>query len=114
MVAKSCLCRLSRFQVSRTWLLGALGAVLAAVAMARAQAACYRRPAAARDHPRHRARAGKTYGPIVIKASNITLDGRGAWVIGATQGDPKTYTGVGISGDGVSERDAEECQRQGF
>ena len=44
----------------------------------------------------------KTYGPIVIKASNITIDGRGAWVIGATRGDPKDYKGAGVSAKGVS------------
>ena len=44
----------------------------------------------------------KTYGHIVIKASGITIDGAGAWLIGATAGDPKDYTGVGISGKDVS------------
>jgi parallel beta-helix repeat protein len=44
----------------------------------------------------------KTYGPIILKASGITLDGRGARVIGATQGDPKDYKGVGILLKGVS------------
>ena len=45
----------------------------------------------------------KTYGRIVIKASNITIDGRGAWVIGATQGAPKDYKDVGVSAKGVSK-----------
>jgi parallel beta-helix repeat protein len=44
----------------------------------------------------------KTYGPIVIKASNITIDGRGAWVVGARQGDPKDFKNVGIAAKGVS------------
>ncbi|MBI3861194.1 MAG: right-handed parallel beta-helix repeat-containing protein [Planctomycetia bacterium] len=44
----------------------------------------------------------KTYGPILIKASNVTIDGKGAWLIGATQGDPKQYKGIGISAAGVS------------
>ena len=44
----------------------------------------------------------KTYGPIVIKASNITIDGRGAWVVGFRQGNPKDFQGVGISAKGVS------------
>ena len=44
----------------------------------------------------------KTYGTIVIKASSITIDGKGAWVIGATQGDPKTFKGAGISAKGAS------------
>ena len=44
----------------------------------------------------------KTYGHIVIKASGITINGAGAWLIGATAGDPKDYTGVGISAKDVS------------
>jgi len=43
----------------------------------------------------------KTYGPIVIKVSNITIDGRGAWIVGAAQGSPKDYKGVAISAAGV-------------
>ena len=45
---------------------------------------------------------GKTYGRIVIQASNITIDGRDAWLIGATDGDPKDYRGTAISAEGVS------------
>jgi len=44
----------------------------------------------------------KVYGALVIKASNITIDGRGATIQGASGGDPKTYQGTGISADGVS------------
>ena len=44
----------------------------------------------------------KTYGRIVIKASNITIDGRGAWVIGATKGDTTTYKQIGIFAEAVS------------
>ena len=44
----------------------------------------------------------KIYGRIVIKTSNITIDGRGASVVGATEGDPKTFKGIGISAEGVS------------
>ncbi len=44
----------------------------------------------------------KTYGQIVIKASNIVIDGGGAWVVGATAGDPKDYKDVGVSAKGVS------------
>ena len=43
-----------------------------------------------------------TCGRIVIKQSGVTIDGRGAWVIGATQGDPKDYMDVGVSASGVS------------
>src|SRR5262245_49958555 len=44
----------------------------------------------------------RTYGPIVIKASNVTLDGRGAWLVGTRQGDPKAFKGTAISAAGVS------------
>jgi parallel beta-helix repeat protein len=44
----------------------------------------------------------KTYGRIVIKTPGITLDGAGAWVVGATKGDPKDYLDVGIAAKGVS------------
>ena len=43
------------------------------------------------------------YGRIVIKQSGITIDGRGAWVIGASHADPKDYQDVGVSAKGVSK-----------
>lgn len=49
----------------------------------------------------------RTYGALVIKASNVTVDGRGATIRGAIEGDPKTFKGVGISArgfDGVTLR----------
>jgi len=46
---------------------------------------------------------GKTYGAIVIKASNVTIDGRGAAIIGARDGNPKDFKGIGISAAGVSK-----------
>ena len=45
----------------------------------------------------------KTYRSIVIKASNVTIDGRGAWVIGANEGNPKSFKGTGIFAKGVSD-----------
>lgn len=49
----------------------------------------------------------KTYGAIVIKASNITVDGRGAWLIGAKddkdgEPNPNAYKGTAIQAKGVS------------
>ena len=44
----------------------------------------------------------KSYGAIVIKASNVTIDGRGAAIIGVRDGDPKDFKGIGISAKGVS------------
>ena len=46
--------------------------------------------------------ANRTYTRIVIKASDITLDGQGAWLIGETEGKPSGYQGAAILADGVS------------
>jgi parallel beta-helix repeat protein len=45
----------------------------------------------------------KVYGSIVIKVSGVTLDGRGAWVIGAKEGNPKDFKSVGVFAPGVSQ-----------
>lgn len=44
----------------------------------------------------------QTYSQIIIKASNITIDGQGAQLIGASEGTPKNFRGTAISADGVS------------
>jgi len=44
----------------------------------------------------------KTYGRIVIQASGITIDGRGAWLVGAKQGSPKDFKQVAVSAKGVT------------
>jgi len=56
----------------------------------------------------------KTYGSIVIKASNVTVDGRGATIVGATSGDPKTFKGVGIRAEGVSSVTIKNVVVKGF
>ena len=113
MIAKSSARCWSRIPVSRTWVLGAFGAVCVAAALARAQA-----PAPAFQPLELTSDTmldpAKTYGPIVIKASNITVDGRGAWVVGAQQGDAKDYKGLGISGDGVSGVTLKNVNVKGF
>jgi hypothetical protein len=45
----------------------------------------------------------KIYGRIVIKASNVTLEGRGAWLVGETRKPPKMFRGIGLSVDHVSD-----------
>ena len=42
-----------------------------------------------------------TYGAIVIAASGITVDGAGAVILGAKDGDPKSFQGTGITLKGV-------------
>ena len=37
-----------------------------------------------------------TYGKIVVTASNITVDGKGAWLIGGKEGEPKSFQGVAV------------------
>jgi parallel beta-helix repeat protein len=44
----------------------------------------------------------KSYGRIVIRSSGVTLDGRGGWLVGGSQGDPKDWKGVAIEAQGVS------------
>ena len=56
----------------------------------------------------------RTYGPIVIKASNITIDGRGATVFGATSGEPKGFKGVGISAKGISKVTLKNVKAKGW
>ncbi len=56
----------------------------------------------------------KTYGPLVIKASGVTVDGRGAWVIGATEGDPKEFKGVGVAAKGVSKATLKNLNVKGW
>lgn len=45
---------------------------------------------------------GKTYGRIIIRASNLVIDGRGAKLVGTADGDPSKYSGTAITADGVS------------
>ncbi len=56
----------------------------------------------------------KTYGPIVVKAANITIDGQGAWVVGATEGNPKEFKGVGVLAQGVSGVTLRNVNVKGF
>jgi parallel beta-helix repeat protein len=56
----------------------------------------------------------KSYGRIVIKASGITIDGRGAWVIGAKQGNPKDYKNIGISAKSVSRVTLKNLNAKGW
>ena len=45
---------------------------------------------------------GRTYGSIVVKRSGVTIDGRGAWLVGAKGGPTKEYRGTAITAAGVS------------
>lgn len=55
----------------------------------------------------------KTYGRIVVKASDVTIDGKGAWVVGAA-GNPKTFKEIGIEGKGVSGVTLKNINVKGF
>jgi parallel beta-helix repeat protein len=44
----------------------------------------------------------RTYGRVVIKASNITIDGRGACLIGESGNPARSFRGIGLSADHVS------------
>ena len=54
------------------------------------------------------------YGAIVVKASGITLDGRGALLLGADTGDPKTFTGTAVRAEGVSGVTVKDLRARGF
>lgn len=56
----------------------------------------------------------KSYDGIVIKASNVTIDGRGAWVIGAKEGNPKDFKGFGIYAKGVTNVTLVDVNVKGF
>jgi len=44
----------------------------------------------------------QTYGALVITRSNVTIDGRGAWLIGSTESNPAAFKGTAIEASGVS------------
>src|SRR5688500_2730836 len=56
----------------------------------------------------------KSYGRLVIKASNVTIDGRGAKLIGAKTGAPKSFKGNGIFAEGVNNVTLKNVRVQGF
>lgn len=56
----------------------------------------------------------RTYGPLVIKAGNVTVDGQGAQVVGAAEGPANRYSGVGIAAAGVSGVKLRNVRVRGF
>ncbi|HXD86930.1 MAG TPA: right-handed parallel beta-helix repeat-containing protein [Urbifossiella sp.] len=56
----------------------------------------------------------RSYGKLVVTASNATIDGRGAWIIGAKDGNPKTFKGIGIEAKGVSGVTLKNVNVRGF
>ena len=56
----------------------------------------------------------KTYGAIRITASNVTVDGQGAWIVGRAEGNPTSFLGVGIEASGVSKVTLRNLNVKGF
>ncbi len=56
----------------------------------------------------------KTYGAIVIAASGITVDGAGAIIEGARDGDPKSFQGTGITLKGVEKVTLKNISARGW
>jgi parallel beta-helix repeat protein len=56
----------------------------------------------------------KRYSRIVIAASDITIDGNGATLIGASEGDPKDYRGVAIEAEGIDRVVLRNVRAKGF
>ena len=83
-------------------------------------AACIVAPAAAADRPLLEITADTvldptvTHGGLVIRASDVTIDGRGALVLGAEEGDPKDFTGTGIRVEGVTGVTIRNVRVRGF
>jgi parallel beta-helix repeat protein len=55
-----------------------------------------------------------TYGGIVVMTAGVTVDGRGALVLGGDAGDPKDFTGTGIRAAGVSGVTLKNVRVRGF
>ena len=45
----------------------------------------------------------QTYSAIIVKKSGVTIDGRGAWLVGSTKAVGKDFKGTAISAQGVSQ-----------
>ena len=56
----------------------------------------------------------RTYGAIVIKKSGVTLDGNGAWLVGAKEGSPKGFQGNGVTLAGVEGVTVRNLKAKGF
>lgn len=56
----------------------------------------------------------RTYGAIVVKQSGVTIDGRGAWLVGATGGVPKDFKGTAISAEGVARVTLKNINAKGW
>ena len=56
----------------------------------------------------------KTYGAIVIRKSGITLDGNGASLVGAPEGNPKGFKGNGVTLEGVEGVTVKKLRAKGF
>lgn len=56
----------------------------------------------------------KRYGRIIVKASDVVIDGKGTWVIGADGGNPKTFKGFGIEAKNVSGVTLKNLNVRGF
>ena len=59
----------------------------------------------------------QTYGAIIVKKSGVTIDGRGAWLIGmsdAAAKDSKTLKGTAVSAEGVSNVTLKNVNAKGW
>jgi parallel beta-helix repeat protein len=56
----------------------------------------------------------KTYGRVVVKSSDVVIDGKGAWVIGVDGGNPKTFKGFGVEAKGMSGVTLRNLNIRGF
>jgi parallel beta-helix repeat protein len=56
----------------------------------------------------------RTYGQIVVKTSGVTIDGRGAWLVGAESGEASKFSGEAIVARGMSNVTLKNVRAKGW
>lgn len=56
----------------------------------------------------------RTYGRLEIRASNITIDGRGAWMIGASEGESREFKETAILAENISHVTLKNVRAKGW
>ncbi len=56
----------------------------------------------------------QTYGAIIVKKSGVTIDGRGAWLVGMADISSKTFKGTAVTAEGVSNVTLKNVNAKGW
>lgn len=57
---------------------------------------------------------GKTYGALIIRGSNLTIEGTGAWLVGPGGDGPASFQGTGVFASGVRNVTFRNLRARGF